>query len=105
MSERRIPPVSVNLGHEQYPANTRIAAALRDLTPNVLTVPALELALEAGSRRVENVVLLGALAGAACLPLAPEQLREAMLKLVPPKWKVVNQRAFELGLRHGQSKN
>jgi len=102
MNERRIPPVSVNLGREEYPSNAELLTALAKLSSRVVSVPALPLAIKAGSRRVENVVMLGTLAALGCLPFGSEKLRKAMESLVPARWLEVNQEAFSLGLRHGE---
>ena len=46
-----------------------------------------------------NAVLLGALSGAAKLPIGSEELKRHMLTRVPPKTIDLNSRAFDLGLK------
>jgi indolepyruvate ferredoxin oxidoreductase beta subunit len=101
MNERRIPPLSVSRGDEDYPPSEKLVEALNDLTPRLLTVPALDLAKEAGSRRVENVVALGALSATEALPFSSDQLLDAVLSMVPGAWREVNEQAFALGRDHG----
>lgn len=99
MNECRILPVSVNLGKEQYPSHADLVAAIRSITPKLMTIPALELAVEAGTRRAENTVMLGAVSVTGCLPFGAERLRETVLSLVPLKYREINEVAFELGRR------
>lgn len=55
------------------------------------------LAIEAGSFRATNAVLLGAFAARGGSPLEAKLLREVMAGLVPPKMTDVNKLAFDLG--------
>ena len=91
-----IPPLTVSSGEERYPYDGQIEAALRQVTDDVLFVPTLSLATQAGSPRAHNVVLLGALS---------RRIEDASLKTwleviettVPAKYVALNRTAFEMG--------
>jgi indolepyruvate ferredoxin oxidoreductase beta subunit len=82
----------------KYPSIERLVEKVRIFTSHVLLVDAPRLAKKAGSGLVQNVVLLGALAGTGVLPVKTESLREAIRELVPAKHLDMNLRAFDLGL-------
>jgi len=72
---------------------------LRQVTANILSVDALELARQAGNPLTENTVLLGAMSVFESFPVPTEALRESIAKTVPQKAKDANLRAFELGAK------
>ena len=90
-STRRVVPPSIR--EEQYP--TDIAAALGEVAGRVFAVPSLEIALELGEPRVENVVLLGALS--RVLELSEAHWHAALERCVPERALAVNRDAFARG--------
>ena len=66
-------PVAVTLGQAVYDREA-IELRLREALPAARFVPATELAAAAGNHKAANVALLGAAAGLALLPFAPEDL-------------------------------
>ena len=89
----RINPSPVAAGLAAYPADVgaRIAAAW----PNTQCVDAAACAVEAGTVKAANVVMLGAISPA--LPFASETWEAVVRKAVPPKTVEVNLKAFRLG--------
>jgi indolepyruvate ferredoxin oxidoreductase beta subunit len=62
-------------------------------------VDALQIAKEAGAIITKNTVMLGALAASGVLPFKPDVLLETILEDVPEKYKEVNKKAFEGGMK------
>ena len=91
-----IPPFDVTVGRFDFDEE-RTKEFMRGLKAETVMFDATSLAVEAGSFRATNAVLLGAFSAKANSPLEPELLLEVMLTLVPPKTVDVNRRAFELG--------
>jgi indolepyruvate ferredoxin oxidoreductase, beta subunit len=87
----------------QYPSVEQIVAQMRDISPHVHVVDGSGLAERAGNARMENMVLLGALAGANILPIPAALLRAEVLATVPAHTGEANVRAFELGTKAIQS--
>jgi len=97
MSTERIPPTELAAKNVKYPSIEKLIEKVQIFTSHVLLVEAPRLAKKAGSSLAQNVVLLGALAGAGVLPVKTESLKEAVRELVPAKHLEMNLRAFELG--------
>ncbi len=91
-------PFTVAVGGEQYPK-------LDDLFNEIQTyaqlykVDAMKIAKEAGAVITKNTVMLGALAASGVLPFKPEVLLETILEDIPEKYKDVNKKAFEGGMK------
>jgi len=86
-------PTSVYTQKLATPTEDEIIAALKKFDLCLLDADAM--ARDAGSPLSQNVVMLGAAAGA--LPLKPESLRTAVQRLVPKKTVEINTKAFEAG--------
>ncbi len=91
-----IRPVTVALGKAAYPLE-QIQAFLGNQTFPILFLNAFQLAAAVGNIKTINAVMLGAITGSGKLPLSKEQVREALLELVPDRFRELNERAFELG--------
>ena len=95
-------PFTVAVGGEQYPK-------LDDLFKEIQThaelykIDANKIAKEAGAVITKNTVMLGALAASGVLPFKPEVLLETILEDLPEKYKKVNKKAFDGGMRALQS--
>lgn len=86
-------PMPVITGAMEYPKN--ILDTLKQKGIKTVTVNALEKAIDAGTAKATNVVLMGVFA--AHSPIKREQFEEALKATVPPKFLEVNQKAFALG--------
>jgi indolepyruvate ferredoxin oxidoreductase beta subunit len=110
MSNRIMPSVNeteqVALDKEKqtkYLTVEEIEKQLRKVTKNVILLDSLELAIQAGNARTENSVLIGATAACKGFPIPAEEVRKAVLALVPPKTVKANSKAFDLGREAGST--
>jgi indolepyruvate ferredoxin oxidoreductase, beta subunit len=108
MSNRIMPSVTetekVALDKEKktkYLTIEQIVERLEQVTKNVVLLDSLKLALQAGNARTENSVLVGATVACADFPIPAEEVRKAVLDLVPPKTVEANSKAFDLGKEAG----
>ncbi len=85
----------------KYYTVEQVEEKLRKVTSKVIALDSLELALQAGNARTENSVLIGAAASCPNFPIDIEDLRKAVLALVPSKTVDANSRAFDLGREAG----
>jgi len=95
-------PFTVAVGGEQYPKVKEIFKELSDHA-ELHTIDALKIAKDAGAIITKNTVMLGALAASGILPFKPEVLLDAILEGLPEKYKDVNKKAFEGGMKAIQS--
>ncbi len=86
-----------NKGEVQYPKIDELIGLLRAVTPHVFPIEATRAAVEAGSTKSLNMVMLGCLLGSGLLPCPAEEFWSAIANSAPSAWAKVNQRAFELG--------
>ncbi|MHA2004116.1 MAG: indolepyruvate oxidoreductase subunit beta [Candidatus Thorarchaeota archaeon] len=108
MSNRRMASVAeteqVALDKEKktkYLTVEDIVKQIRQVTENVILLDSLDLAIKAGNARTENSVLIGATAACEDFPIPAEEVRKAVLALVPPKTVDANSKAFDLGREAG----
>lgn len=94
INDLALPPLPVLLGQAAYPADA--VDMVRPKAGKVVVIDAAAVAEQAGNRRAQNVVLVGALARA--LGIAPGETWENVIAgLVPPKTVTANVAAFRLG--------
>ncbi len=93
LNTQEIIPVTVTQGLSEYPHDA--PQRLRDAGFRVIELDALSLAEEAGTALAVNIVMCGA--ASHFLPIPEEVWKGAIERRVPPKFKDVNLRAFELG--------
>ena len=99
VNQYRIIPVTVSSGSAVYPEN--IKETLRKRFPRLCYFDATQKAIEAGTEKAANVVLLGATSVGLDLP--EETWLEAIRKTVKPKFLEVNLKAFAAGRAAAQS--
>lgn len=91
---QRMEPMPVITGAAIYPEH--LIEKMQAAGANVIAGDYLALALEAGSSKAVNIVLMGKLA--ACYPEIPmEDWMNAIEAIVPAKFLELNKKAFELG--------
>lgn len=93
LNTQRIAPMSVVTGSAAYPEG--IIDDLKNTGADVTALDVLSLAVEAGSAKAVNVVLIGAMA--AKTEIAKEAWLAAVKNTVPQKFLELNIKAFELG--------
>lgn len=91
-----VPPYEVLIGGSDF-NQTQAKEYIASLTAETILFDMTGLAIEAGSFRATNAVLLGAFSVKGRSPLEPELLERVMLDLIPKKLTDVNRKAFELG--------
>ena len=92
-----IPPVDVMIGAARYPSGDEIVGALRDMGGSVTTLNATTLAIDAGTAKAMNVVMLGAAFASGLFPFSEAIMVDAIRDRVPANFLDVNLKAFGLG--------
>ncbi len=92
-NSQKIDPMPVVIGNAQYPDG--VLEAIRATGTNLVEADALSLAVEAGSPKAVNVVLIGVMASRMDLPYAVWE--KAIRDTVPEKFLEMNLKAFKLG--------
>ncbi len=90
---QKIDPMPVVIGTAVYPDG--VLEAIEKTGVKLTSIDALSLAVEAGSPKAVNVVLIGVMASKMDLP--KETWIEAIKQTVPEKFLEMNLKAFELG--------
>jgi len=98
VNSRPIYPRDVNIGEQVYPSSEQIVSLLQKSVGKLIYRDFTEVAERAGSPRVLNVVMVGALAGLELLPIRKETFIKAIVETVPDPVKEMNVKAFRLGL-------
>jgi indolepyruvate ferredoxin oxidoreductase, beta subunit len=88
-----IPPPSVLMGQEQYPAD--LGEKIKERFPDLILVDGQQLAIEAGNARAANTVLLGAVSKR--MNIEEKYWLESIERMVPKKALEVNLKAFAVG--------
>jgi len=90
-------PVDVKIGAAEYPEVEDIKAALEKLGGKISVINATQLAVEAGTSKAMNIVMLGAVTASGVLPFGKDIMLEAVKNRVPQKFLEANIAAFRLG--------
>lgn len=93
VNTQTIDPMPVVIGTTEYPDG--VIDAVKAAGADVQAIDALALAVEAGTAKAVNVVLIGAMAKS--MPLDKEIWIKALKESVPAKFLELNLKAFELG--------
>ncbi len=93
VNTQKIDPMSVVIGDAEYPEG--VLPALKNAGADIHELDALSLAVEAGSAKAVNVVLIGAMAKNT--DIDKEVWLDAIKSCVPQKFLELNLKAFELG--------
>lgn len=90
---QKISPMPVITGAMDYPED--IINKIKNLDVDIIAVDALRLAIEAGSSKAVNVVLMGLLS--KIMPFDEKIWQDALFDNVPKKAISINEKAFALG--------
>lgn len=93
VNTRKIDPMTVITGAAEYPEG--VIESLTAAGADIIAADALELAMQAGSPKAVNVVLVGIMA--AILDIEKQVWINAVKETVPEKFLELNLAAFELG--------
>jgi indolepyruvate ferredoxin oxidoreductase beta subunit len=91
-------PFTVATGEEEYPDLSKVFKDLQNYG-KLYKIDATKIAKDAGALITKNIVMLGALAAIDVLPFKPEILLDTILESVPQKFKDINKKAFESGIK------
>ena len=91
-------PFTVAVGGEKYPDLDDIYKEIQSHAI-LYKIDALEIAKKSGAAITKNIVMLGALAAADVLPFNSDVLLETILENVPTKYKEINKKAFDSGMK------
>ncbi|MGQ4910615.1 MAG: indolepyruvate oxidoreductase subunit beta [Candidatus Thorarchaeota archaeon] len=91
-------PVAVSMGQAEYPSHEMILQDIRQFTQKIIEFDALKLAVEAGSSRALNMVMLGAVIGTELTPVSKGAVLEAIKQAFPKKFEAINTAAAEKGI-------
>ena len=91
-------PFTVSTGEETYPDIEKVFKELQKYG-ELHKFNAVEIAQKSGSLLTKNIVMLGALAGTGVLPFKTDILLKTILDNVPSKYKDMNEKAFQNGLK------
>jgi indolepyruvate ferredoxin oxidoreductase beta subunit len=91
-------PFTVSVGSEEYPDVEKVFKEL-DSYGQLYKIDAVKIAKKAGDLITKNTVMLGALAGSGVLPFKSDILLETILENIPSKYREMNKKAFESGLK------
>lgn len=93
VNTQKIDPMPVVIGAAEYPQG--VIEAISETGTDITSIDALSLAVEAGSSKAVNVVLMGVLASKT--DIAYDTWVEAVKATVPAKFLELNLKAFDLG--------
>jgi indolepyruvate ferredoxin oxidoreductase, beta subunit len=92
-----VPPFTVAIGKGVYPDLGRMPSLIQNKVKRLIAFDALAAAKAAGHVMTLNMVLLGALIQTGLLPIAPDQVKEAIGTKTKADSAVMNIKAFDLG--------
>ena len=101
LNEASLPPITAILGEVSYPTLREVVEALNRIGCGVYHLNAEKLALEAGSKRCLNVVMLGAymayMEAEKLNIITMDAVEEVVRETVPSRYLEANLRALKLG--------
>ena len=92
-----IPPLSISLGTQVYPADEAILDSFRAVTDSVHLVDGTDRVAGLGDIRTLNIFMLGYLSRFLPLEISDEQWQKSMARHLPAKILDLNKRAFAAG--------
>ena len=91
-------PIGVLAGDFRYPALDEILDNLRKMVGSVRVVETTELASKVGSSLVQNMVMVGCLAGSGLLPFKLKSFEKVLKAIFSEDKLKLNKKAFDLGV-------
>ena len=91
-------PYTVSVGEEEYPDIDEVFKELSKYG-KLYKIDAVKISKDAGALITKNIVMLGALSATGILPFPPDVFLETILENIPKKFKAMNRKAFNGGLK------
>ena len=104
VNPRPVYSIDVLSGASEYPPVIEVLKAIKELAYSIHVVEATELAKKAGDPIMQNIVMVGCLAGSGFAPLTAEILREVIKESFAKKRPEANLKAFDLGMNEMERK-
>ena len=102
LNTREVIPNTVFIGKSKYPDQEEILSRLKQVTGQVVSLDASQIAEAAGSRQSTNVVMMGALFGTGLVPIKAETAKAIIQERFAAKVAELNIKAFDLGYQEVQ---
>ncbi len=96
-NDRPVFPVRVIAGEVAYPRVDEIRSSLESLCAAVIMIPATVRAVALGKAVLQNVVMVGALAGLGVLPFTRDDFEGLIARDMPEDGAALNMKAFDAG--------
>jgi len=96
-------PVAVSMGQAEYPSHDEIIENMNKYTDKIVEFDAMKVAIEAGSSRALNMVMLGAIIGTGLVPIAEKVALEVVSEAFPKKFEKINTTATKMGFDQAKS--
>ncbi len=90
-------PVAVSMGKANYPEHNEIKSGILQFTTNIIEMDAMKLALNVGSIKSLNMIMLGAILGTNIVPITKDTVTEIVRNTFPAKFETINLNAIESG--------
>lgn len=97
VNPRPVYPVGVLMGKDNYPEIDILLSKLKDISAKVYYIESTTIASQAGNPVMQNIVMVGALAGFNHLFIPKETFVHIICQVVPEKVLDLNKKAFNMG--------
>jgi indolepyruvate ferredoxin oxidoreductase beta subunit len=97
-------PVAVSMGKAEYPDHEEIISKMKLFTKHIVEIDAMDLAVQAGSPRSLNMVMLGATLGTGTVPISRESAIATVQATFSKRFEDINIAAVELGFDTAKSR-
>ncbi len=101
LNNHAVPPLSVNLGVDEYPSDEKVMQILGQRTNQIYLVEGTRRTIELGNVRTLNIFMLGCLS--VFLPFKVNAWQDAIAQHLPEKLRKINNTAFETGHKEIQN--
>lgn len=91
-------PFNVTVSGEKYPKLDDVYSEIESLA-KLYKIDALDIARKAGAIITKNIVMLGSLAAIKVLPFESEVLLDTIIESIPERYKDINKKAFNGGIK------
>ena len=98
-----VPLLSVSLGNQKYPEDSKVKSTFKQITNRVLMVKGTEKAQGLGDVRTLNIFMLGYMS--AFMPFERKAWEDCLRSRLPAKILDMNLTAFDLGIKESSSVN
>lgn len=101
VNNQALPPLSISIGNEQYPADEKIADILKQRTERIYFVAGTRRARELGNIRTLNMFMLGCVS--LFLPFPVRIWKDSISQRLPASSRQINITAFDQGRKEMRS--